>query len=349
MYKLEELRKYQFFDELLNNNDLSNILDSLTGVILRNYLIDYVKVLIESNTPFSLGILDLDNFKSVNDNYGHQVGDLVLIDVAECLRKKILDKGLVARYGGDEFLFLVIGDYSYDDLHKLLDGFYDGSVIRKNVKFGELTLFVTATTGICDFPGNAKTYEELFEKADKTLYRGKTKGRNCFIIYVERKHKNIDVSKLITTDLYTMLYNLNFKFDHSNTFFDKIRNSANYLQTTKKISHCFYIDKNDDMFDIETGNLLFNMRLETLMNHENIFKINDINKIASIDKDVFEKLSSLKILSILIIRIKNIKDHYGYVVFAEDKVNRLWQVEDEAALFFFATIIKNYLVNNENK
>ena len=349
MYKLEELRKYQFFDDLLNNNDLSNILDPLTGVVLRNHLFDYVKVLIKNNTPFSLGIMDLDNFKSVNDNYGHQVGDLVLIDVAEGLRKALIDKGIVARFGGDEFVFIYFGGNDYDNLHNLLDRFYDGSVIRKNLRLGDLSLFVTATTGICDFPGNAKNYDDLFVKADKTLYRGKSKGRNCFIIYVEKKHANIDVTKLITTDLYTLLYNLNFKFDHSCSFFDKMRNCANYLITTKKISNFYYVDKDDIMHDVEKGTEIFNIRFEKVMNHENIFKLNDITKIQAIDKDVYEKLHSLNILSILIIRIKNVKEHLGYVIFAEDKINRLWQVEDEASLFFFATIIKNYLVSNKEK
>ena len=350
MYKTEELKKYDFFAKLLESNDISNMLDALTGVILRNCFTDFVKDLIKNNVHFAFGLVDLDNFKSVNDNYGHHVGDLVLVDVAESLKNALGDDGLVARYGGDEFLFIYFKDNNYDHIHDLMASLYDGKIVRKNIRVGDVNPFITATTGCCSYPQDAQDYEGIFAKADKTLYRGKSKGRNCYIIYVEEKHAHIDVTKLITTDLYTLLYNLNDKFVHSNTLMDKLRNPANYLQYAKKISNFIYIDRDDVWYNVENGEVLCKARLERLMQHEDILKTDDLMQFNELDSNVYCVLKKMGILSILVVRIKYGKNHYGYLIFAENKIKRIWQVEDEAALFLFATLLANYFeFNNIDK
>ncbi len=346
MYLAKELEIFPFFKKILENNDINNITDSLTGVINRNYFIEFIKTLIEEKKQFVFGLLDLDNFKSINDNYGHQIGDEVLINISESLRKAILNEGLVGRFGGDEFLFVHFGDISYEAVHHLFERLYNGSVIRKNIKIGDISPFITATCGSCSYPVDADNYDDLFKMADKTLYRGKSKGRNCFIIYVEEKHKNIDVTKLISTDLYTLMHNLYDKFNCDQCLLEKLRNCSIYLMNSKKISHIYYVDKENNMIDIENKKNVGKIDLEKLLKNKHYFKTNNIEEIVD-DVDVYNKFAELKALSILIMKIKKKKNVYGYMIFTDVMVNRLWQIEDESLLFFFSTLMSEYLFNNK--
>lgn len=75
-------------------------LDDLTGVYERQVIVSYMEYLISNSIPFSFSILDVDNFKFVNDNYGHLIGDEVLKMVASTLKNVVADYGIIGRYGG---------------------------------------------------------------------------------------------------------------------------------------------------------------------------------------------------------------------------------------------------------
>ncbi len=342
MYSVQDLEKNEYFAEILKNTAIENILDPLTGLITRNVFSGYVEELIKKNQEFALCIIDLDNFKMVNDNYGHHIGDLVLIDISETLRKYMGDDGIVARYGGDEFIFTYQKEVSYDAIHKFFEDFYRSKVLRRNLLVGGINIFMTATTGCATYPYDGKNYDDLFAKADKTLYRGKFKGRNCFIIYVEDKHKDIDVKKMISSDLYTIFYNLNNKFENATSELNKFRNSVIYLKSEKKFSTILYVNKNNDLIDLETSINYGKINLSQIMASRNLYSTNATLKLKEIDKDVYLQLKHLNIQSLLIQTIKKRHNIYGYLIMAESRINRLWQPEDEALLFFFSTLIANY-------
>lgn len=128
MYKIEDIKKYDYF----KNADENFILDSLTGVIARQYILDFAKHLIKNQIPFAMAMIDLDNFKSINDNYGHHVGDLCLKYTAEGIEKVVGDKGLVGRFGGDEFIILYLKANDYNSIHDFFDTlYYDNGPLRK--------------------------------------------------------------------------------------------------------------------------------------------------------------------------------------------------------------------------
>ena len=94
--------------------DKTNSLDNLTKLYNRDVIIEYVNSLIGKNIPFSLALVDIDNFKYVNDTFGHIVGDEIIKAVAATLRNTLADNGIVGRFGGDEFIIVLPEIVEYD-------------------------------------------------------------------------------------------------------------------------------------------------------------------------------------------------------------------------------------------
>lgn len=163
--------------------------DELTGLYRRDAIMLFADYLITNKIPYTFAIVDIDNFKLVNDNYGHQMGDEVLKAVGKSLKDHVDGKGFVGRYGGDEFIFVFPYITDYDTVWKvffnILKSSYD-LVFDKPIS-------ISYTMGAARYPLNTTNIDELFTLADKALYRGKIKGRNCFIIYLPEKHANIEL------------------------------------------------------------------------------------------------------------------------------------------------------------
>ncbi|WP_457621449.1 putative bifunctional diguanylate cyclase/phosphodiesterase [Persephonella sp.] len=141
---------------------------------LLNYEVGRAK---RKNYRFSLILADLDNFKYINDTYGHHVGDIVLKSVADLLESSIRDGDLVARIGGDEFVILL----SETELEKAI---IVAERIRKSLENNKLCIFegavisVSASLGVVEFPTHGTTKEELMMVVDSALYRAKDLGKN---------------------------------------------------------------------------------------------------------------------------------------------------------------------------
>lgn len=183
------LRKFEYF----KGRNLSHSFDCLTGLLNRETMVGYINSLVGIGKPFSFFLLDIDNFKNVNDTYGHMAGDAALSETAKFLLGTVGDCGVVGRYGGDEFILVFEGITEYKDVwnigHKI-------NMSIGNVVFDTLhNLSLTVSMGIARYPIDAYDYGSVLATADKALYRGKMKGRNCFIIYLAEKHANIDTNK----------------------------------------------------------------------------------------------------------------------------------------------------------
>lgn len=155
--------------------------DPLTDLYNRRIFEDLLKYEVSrakrKNYKFSLILIDLDNFKYINDTYGHHIGDIVLKSVADILEASIRDGDLVARIGGDEFVILL----SETELEKAL---IVAERIRKNLENNKLCIFegavisVSASLGVVEFPTHGTTKEELMMVVDNALYRAKDLGKN---------------------------------------------------------------------------------------------------------------------------------------------------------------------------
>ena len=265
MYTVEFLKKIPYFEEYHQTEsnfsleeNLENIIDSLTGLISRKYIIGYANYLIKVKSPFRLAIIDLDNFKQINDNYGHTNGDKVLQTTASDLRENVSDKGLCGRFGGDEYLLVINGLLVYDEIYEFIRKMFqtpkDGScsnAFRKSLKFSDFQPFITATLGVAQYPTDADNYSDLFLCADKALYRGKMKGRNCYIIYLKDKHEGIDISALkkkSTLDAITRL--THFTSNNNGTVHNKIKRNVEFLREFISAAGTCYIEKNGHCKDL---------------------------------------------------------------------------------------------------
>jgi diguanylate cyclase (GGDEF)-like protein len=135
-----------------------------------------------TGTPLSLILFDLDHFKHLNDNYGHDAGDYVLKDMAEVIRSNgVRDKDVFARYGGEEFVILLPET-------NLKQSFEIAERLRKLIEdhpfiYEEKTLPVTASIGVADYRQGVNTGTDLFKRSDSAVYKAKEGGRNQVQFY----------------------------------------------------------------------------------------------------------------------------------------------------------------------
>lgn len=158
--------------------------DALTGLPNRRLLFDRLEqqLLQSSRTGAKVGLvfIDLDDFKLINDNFGHETGDKLLIHAAEQLRGSVRATDTVARVAGDEFMILLT-NIDKDELSKVMKGLVK-NLQRPFQLNGEL-LTIQASLGIAVYPEHGKTVDDLFKNADKAMYQKKRNEKNGFIVY----------------------------------------------------------------------------------------------------------------------------------------------------------------------
>jgi len=158
--------------------------DMLTGILNRFAFEDELNKLISNSkrtgAKFALLFLDLDHFKEVNDTYGHNIGDKLLIEVAKRVVPNIRIEDIFARVGGDEFV-LLFTNIENKTLHGLVNKAI--SLFRKPWVIDKVQLNVTTSMGAAVFPDNADNENELMKKADIAMYKSKELGRNQVVYF----------------------------------------------------------------------------------------------------------------------------------------------------------------------
>ena len=156
------------------------VTDTLTGVFVRRYFLDLAaEELTRSGRhglPCGFLMVDLDAFKSKNDTYGHLVGDVVLREVAQLLRRNLRGIDFIARYGGEEFILLLI-ETAPDQAMAVAERLRQLVEVQPIRAYDE-ALNQTVSMGVACFPEDGKELPELIERADQALYAAKRAGRN---------------------------------------------------------------------------------------------------------------------------------------------------------------------------
>lgn len=167
--------------------------DAGTGLLNKRALTEYtIEQLNEKdgNTRW-LVIIDIDDFKHINDTYGHMFGDQVIRRVAEIMQELIGQRGVIGRFGGDEYVILLEKVQTREQLKTLLK-----TIAKEFALAFDPKTHVTASIGVSEYPVDGTEYEELMRKADKALYLAKEKGKNRHIIYEERLHGKLEADDM---------------------------------------------------------------------------------------------------------------------------------------------------------
>ncbi len=166
-----------------------SIIDDLTGIYNRRKIIEVIENYLENSvrykSPFAVAIIDLDHFKTINDNYGHNVGDKVLKEFSRILKNQLRTTDILGRWGGEEFI-VVANNTSENGMFVLIERLVALIQTHDFEDIQELTF----SAGVTSFK-NEKTYSEIVEKADYGLYLAKSMGRNQVQLYPSNSPKDV--------------------------------------------------------------------------------------------------------------------------------------------------------------
>lgn len=155
--------------------------DELTGLSNRYLMCDWLRQAFEDasklNTEISMAMIDIDDFKTFNDRFGHRFGDFVLREFSKRMENVMGDRVKKCRWGGEEFVFLCCGNGSYEYLCSRLD-MLKNEANEKTYKFNEVEEKVTFSSGISKYKNTDSSYHDLLGRADKLLYKSKLAGKN---------------------------------------------------------------------------------------------------------------------------------------------------------------------------
>jgi diguanylate cyclase (GGDEF)-like protein len=174
--------------ELINKNEeLKNLLntDYLTGINNRKFILEKLnfvfKEIISQKRFVSLVLMDIDYFKKINDRFGHQAGDMALIEISTQLSKLLPKNCYLSRFGGEEFIALLI-DFSLEEAVKLAE------TMRKSVKsikiaFGEEVVALSISLGVNTYSERILSIDQFINETDKAMYFSKNNGRDRVTIF----------------------------------------------------------------------------------------------------------------------------------------------------------------------
>ena len=203
---LSRIDKILQIEDLRKNLSISARKDVLTGLWNRKHLEDEVERYLDENGQKAVFmIMDIDNFKQVNDSLGHIMGDAVLERIGRILKNSVGPRDITARIGGDEFAVFLKGDYTDGEIREYCEMIFAevGNDLSELVVDNDM---ITLSIGIAQVPLDAYDYFGLYAKADKALYYVKQNGKNDYyffsvkeepeLVEAEREDSSVDMEKL---------------------------------------------------------------------------------------------------------------------------------------------------------
>jgi len=171
---LNYLRRYRLEQQL----ELLSNTDPMTDAYNRRYFYNVGESIFlknkRKNTPIIVAMLDIDNFKNINDEYGHNAGDIGIKEVSKILSKYLRESDLFARFGGEEFCIL-LEDISLEDAKKLFERVRE-SFEKNTFKYNDIEINYTVSIGVAF--GMADSLEDMVRLSDNALYYSKNNGKN---------------------------------------------------------------------------------------------------------------------------------------------------------------------------
>ncbi len=236
------------------NLEIRSKTDLLTGCYnkITSEVLISENITLDRNQHHVLFIIDIDNFKAINDNLGHHFGDLVLSEVANNLRSCFRNADVIGRIGGDEFIVFLKNishkDVIEDKAKKIAEAF-------KNTYSGESKDYkISGSIGISRYPDDGVSYEELYKSADKALYQSKLKGKDCFTFYTKElldgtmknrttlENANRIANSYFDSELVSTVFNLMYESRETNSSLNAV---LQFIGKRTKSDRCYIFETFD--------------------------------------------------------------------------------------------------------
>ena len=334
--------------------------DTALPVLNKKSITDYAKrAMTVSGNKVCLVILDLDNFKTVNDTLGHMVGDEVLLRTAEIIKSALEDRGILGRIGGDEMMIVFPQVESETELRNTM------RTIRTNIEWEYKDKWpdikVTCSMGAAVYPDNGSSYDDIFSLADKMLYIAKSKGKNRYVIFVPEIHGAIlnpdqkttgDILQKVQGDRNSIMQQLVGQY--------LMRRAMTFEQVITSVGNCFNLDE----IVTVSGERYANSNVN-IWNHEgyrsgvedpvysapepgflNSFDDNNtlvIHAIASLESKterLYKKLKDNGVESVFFYKFSDASKYSGYLLFAKKSRRQMWSEQDKVLLALVGKIVE---------
>ena len=319
-------------------------------------------------------ILDLDNFKLINDNYGHLYGDAVLAQVGAALKKLFRVQDFIGRIGGDEFLVFMRDIPNTELVHSRCQLILDN--LREILTRNAAGLNVSCSIGTALVPNHGVSYTELFRHADEALYLSKSRGKNTYTVYDPNQNlavlpDNMNMTTRIDSDEEPGMADASFvryifrRLYESDDIISTIDNILTYIGEQLNVSRVYVFENNDDNTScsntFEWCNEGITPEKDNLQNvsyitdiqgwpevydEKGVFYCTDITQLAPQFREILEPQG---IKSMLQCAIMDQGVFRGYVGFDECSVNRMWTQEQINLLEFFAEVLAMFLLKKRTQ
>lgn len=350
--------------------------DMLTKLYNKGSSQEYIQAVLANNVPgkmAALMIIDLDNFKHMNDTMGHLFGDALLSEVAHSIQKQFRSEDIVGRVGGDEFL-VFLGQIPNATLA-------EQKAVQVMKAIGEMAVQelteveLSCSIGIAIYPECGQTYHELFQRADQALYRAKNQGKGRYCIAdvkllseefpvqsCSAANTRIDSYEETESNVELRLFEYVFRILYKSSNLDTAVNAILEVVGRQFDVSRVYIFEDEEDPDYctntyewcnegvrpEIGNLqhvLYANDLEggyqSNFNESGVFYCRDIDVLTQQQREILEPQG---IKSMLQCAIYDKGQYKGFVGFDECRVNRYWTQEQVNTLVFIAEILSTFLL-----
>ena len=347
-------------NQAVDQANLGYVRDTGIPVLNKKSITDYARrAMTGSDNKVCLVILDLDNFKTVNDTLGHMVGDEVLLRSAEIIKTSLGDLGILGRIGGDELMIVFPQVESETELRNTL------RTIRTNIEWEYKDKWedvkVTCSMGAAVYPDNGSSYDDIFSLADKMLYIAKSKGKNRYVIFVPEIHGAIlkpdqkttgDILQQVQGDRSGVMQRLVEQY--------LVRRVMTFEQMITSVGSCFNLDE----IVVVSGERFANSSVN-VWNHEgyssgisdsvycspesgfldsfeddNKLVIHAISSLESKSAALYNKLKSNGVESVFFYKFSKACKYSGYMIFAKASRRQMWSEEDKVLLGLVGKIVE---------
>ncbi|GAA0181975.1 hypothetical protein SH2C18_44310 [Clostridium sediminicola] len=197
--QLSKVHQYAYYDKLTGLPNKTNF---------KYHFNKFIQSFNEHTNTLSLVFIDIDNFKIINDTYGHSIGDKLLLKVSALLKELTLENSYLARLGGDEFVILLENHHSKELIEAEVKRISKN--LEKHFCIGENKFYITASIGIAICPDHGVSYSDLMKNADAAMNKAKEKGRNCYKFFKKEINDELNRKLVLQNGLRKAISNEEF-------------------------------------------------------------------------------------------------------------------------------------------